>query len=443
MPLFYSVVLAGALLVGAPWWLLAMFRHGKYRAGFWERWGFVPSRLSAAPTSSATAATPNSDSCIWMHAVSVGEVLAATGLIEELRRQRQGRVVISTTTMTGQNLARDRFGAANVFYFPLDFAFAIRPYLRRLRPELLILVETEFWPNLLRLAHAQGTRIAVVNARVSDRSFPRYRRFRWLMRSVLATIDVYLAQTEEDARRLAAIGADAGRVRVCGNLKFDLRPPAASPLVASLRAGLERTGVGPVIVAGSTVEGEEPEILQAFKRVLERWPQAVLLLAPRHPERFASVAGLLAASGLKWWRRSQWTGAPVSGGIFLLDSIGELGAAYELAQVAFVGGSLAPRGGHNILEPAFYGAPIIVGPHMENFRDVLALFAKQDAVRVVANGEELSSLLLHLLADERERADLGAKAAAVLRCHSGATARTAEIVQALVSTQPRAWEAPR
>jgi 3-deoxy-D-manno-octulosonic-acid transferase len=435
MPLLYSLVLASALLVGAPWWLLAMFRDDKYRAGFWERWGFVPRRLSAAP---------DSDTCIWVHAVSVGEVLAVTGLIEELRRQQpQRRVVVSTTTASGQELARDRFGAENVFYFPLDFAFAIRPYVRHLRPQLLILVETEFWPNLLWLAHAQGVRIAVVNARISDRSFPRYRRFRRIMRPVLATIDVYLAQTEEDARRLAAIGADPGRVQVCGNLKFDFRPPAASPLVASLRAGLEKAGAGPVIAAGSTVEGEEQEIVKAFKPLLERWPQAVLLLAPRHPERFPSVADLLAASGLKWWRRSQWAGTPVSGGVFLLDSIGELSAAYALAQIAFVGGSLTPRGGHNILEPAFHGVPVVVGPHTENFRDVIALFAKQNAVRVVDNSGELSSLFLRLLADERERAELGGQAAAVLRSYSGATACTADILQPLASAQPNAREASR
>ena len=433
MPLLYSLVLAGALLVGAPWWLLSMFRHGKYRAGFWERWGFVPRRLRASPGSSATAAA-DSDSCIWVHAVSVGEVLAVTGLVAELRRQPHRRVVVSTTTATGQKLAHDRFGAENVFYFPLDFAFAIRPYIRWLRPQLLILVETEFWPNLLWLAQAQGIRVAVVNARISDRSFPRYRRFRRLLRSILDTIDVYVAQSEEDARRLAAIGARPNRIRVCGNLKFDFRPPAALPLVASLRAALEQAGAGPVIAAGSTVEGEEQEILTAFQRVLERWPQAVLLLAPRHPERFPEVAGLLAASGLSWWRRSQWTGTPVGGGVFLLDSIGELSAVYALAQVAFVGGSLAPRGGHNILEPAFHGVPVVVGPHTANFRDVIALFARQNAVRVVKNGEELADLWLRLLADERERAELGSRASAVLHSYSGATARAADILQALVRT---------
>jgi 3-deoxy-D-manno-octulosonic-acid transferase len=434
MPFLYSLVLAGALIVGAPWWLLSMFRHGKYRAGFWERCGFVPRRLNSTPGPSGTAGATNSENCTWVHAVSVGEVLAVTGLIEELRRQPHQRVVISTTTATGQKLARDRFGAENVFYFPLDFAFAIRPYIHRLRPQLLILVETEFWPNLLWLAHAEGIRVAVVNARLSDRSFPRYRRFRRLLRSMLDTIDVYLAQSEEDARRLAAIGARPNRIRVCGNLKFDFRPPAALPLVASLHAALQQAGAGPLIAAGSTVEGEEEEILAAFRRVRERWPKAVLLLAPRHPERFPDVAGLLVASGLTWWRRSQWTGTPVGGGVFLLDSIGELSAAYALAQIAFVGGSLAPRGGHNILEPAFHGVPVVVGPHTENFRDVIALFARQNAVRVVKNGEELADLWLRLLADERERAELGSRAGAVLRSYSGATARTIDILQALVRT---------
>jgi 3-deoxy-D-manno-octulosonic-acid transferase len=343
-------------------------------------------------------------------------------------------VVISTTTLTGQKLARERFGAENVFYFPLDFAFAIRPYLQQLRPALLILVETEFWPNLLRLAHAHGARIVVVNARISDRSFPRYRRFRRLMHRVLEEIDLFLAQTGEDARRLAVIGAEPSRIQVSGNLKFDFQPPLEPQFVADLRVALAQAGAGPVLVAGSTVEGEEGVLLAGFKRVLARWPQAILVLAPRHPERFAGIAEQVSGSGLKSWRRSQWNAAPVAGGVFLLDSIGELSAVYALAQIAFVGGSLAPRGGHNILEPASYGVPILVGPNTNNFRDVIALFNHADAVRVVHDEPELADTWLRLLADEHERAALGGRAAAVLARHSGATTRTADVLQGLLTT---------
>jgi 3-deoxy-D-manno-octulosonic-acid transferase len=434
MQLLYSMALAAAFFVGAPWWLLAMLRQGKYRAGLRERLGRVPPRLRTQTDSPEKMALSSSRGSVWVHAVSVGEVLAVTGLIRELQgRFPQRRVVVSTTTLTGQTLARGRFGAENVFYFPLDFAFAIRPYLQQLQPELMILAETEFWPNLLHLVHAQGARIVVVNARISDRSFPRYRRFRGLMRRVLAGIDLFLAQTAEDADRLAAIGADANRIKVGGNLKFDFQPPQESPLIADLRTAMARASAGPVLVAGSTVEGEEQPLLEAFTRVLARLPLAVLLLAPRHPERFASVAALVAASGLKSWRRSQWDGEPIAAGVFLLDSIGELSAAYALAQIAFVGGSLAPRGGHNILEPASYGVPVLVGPHTNNFRDLIALFEKDDAVRVVRNARELADTWLRLLADEEERTALGRRGAVVLARYSGATARTADILQELLS----------
>ena len=257
MYLIYSALLAAAMLVSLPYWLLQSMRHGKYRAGLGERLGRIPRRLVAQPARPA----------IWIHAVSVGEVLAISGLVTELtKRFSQHRVVISTTTDTGQKLARTRFGAENVFYFPLDFAFAIRPYLRLLQPQLVVIAETEFWPNFLRLAHASGARIAVVNARISDRSWPGYRRFRRLLAGVLQHVDLFLTQTSEDARRLEEIGAPPERVLATGNLKFDVPVPAAPPIIASLRAAFQQAQTGPVIVCGSTVEGEEPLLLQAFDK---------------------------------------------------------------------------------------------------------------------------------------------------------------------------------
>ena len=265
------------------------------------------------------------------------------------------RVVISTTTDTGQKLARTRFGAENVFYFPLDFAFAIRPYLRWLRPELIVIAETELWPNFLRLGKASGARIAIVNGRISDRSWPRYRRFQHLLARVLRQVDLFLTQTEEDARRLAQIGAPKERIQVTGNLKFDVPAPAAPAIIASLRAAFQQADAGPVIVCGSTVEGEEPILLQAFVNILASHPRAVLILAPRHQERFKDVADLLGHLGIRFWRRSLWSGDPIVAGVLLVDSIGELAALYSLADLAFVGGSLVPRGGHNIIEPALHG----------------------------------------------------------------------------------------
>jgi 3-deoxy-D-manno-octulosonic-acid transferase len=422
MYLIYSALLAAAMLLTLPYWLLQRMRHGKYGAGLGERLGRIPRRLVAQP------ARPT----IWIHAVSVGEVLAISGLATELtKRFSQHRVVISTTTDTGQKLARTRFDEENVFYFPLDFAFAIRPYLRLLQPKLVVIAETEFWPNFLRLAHASGARIAVVNGRISDRSWPGYRRFRRLLTGVLQRVDLFLTQTAEDARRLVEIGAPPELVRATGNLKFDVPASAAPPIIASLRAAFQQAQTGPVIVCGSTVEGEEPLLLQAFINILASHPRAVMVLAPRHPERFGEVAELLNQLGIRFWRRSLWGGDPILGGVLLIDTIGELAALYALADVACVGGSLVPRGGHNIIEPALHGVPIVVGNHTENFRDIVSLFQSRDAVRVVGPAE-LPLVLMDLISNPAERAELGRRAAETIRAQMGATQRTMQALETLL-----------
>jgi 3-deoxy-D-manno-octulosonic-acid transferase len=420
----YSVALGLGMLVSLPYWLFQMVRHGKYHQGLAERLGRAPARLQLPGVG---------ERVIWVHAVSVGEVLAVAGLVEELRKRfPQHRIFISTTTDTGQALARKRFGEANVFYFPMDFAFAIRPYLKALRPEMVVIAETEFWPNFLRLAHASGARVAVVNARISDRSWPNYRRFRGVLRNVLANVDLFLAQTEQDAERLRDVGGSAERVRVAGNLKFDIPVPVATAIVQSLRNSIAASGAGPVLVCGSTVEGEEPLLLKAFENLLVRHPRAVMTLAPRHPERFSAVAALLEKMSIRFWRRSAWNGEALNGGVLLLDTIGELAALYALADVAFVGGSLVPRGGHNIIEPAQYGVATVVGNHTENFRDIVSLFQRRDAVRIVGPAE-LPLVLIDLLANDAERRALGQRAAETMRSQLGATARTADALQELLA----------
>ncbi len=422
MYLLYSALLAAGLLVTLPYWLWQMSRHGKYHAGLGERLGKVPERLASL------AGRP----VIWIHAVSVGEVRAVSGLVSELRRRHpERRILVSTTTDTGQKLARRQFGEDNVFYFPMDFGFAIRPYLRQLRPELMVIAETEFWPNFLRLVHASGARIAVVNARISDRSFPRYRRWRFLLTGVLQAVDLFLAQSEEDARRLRGIGAPAERVQVSGNLKFDVPPPPMPPIVASVRAAMRESG--PVIVCGSTVEGEEPLLLRAFENILASHPQAAMILAPRHPERFAEVARLLESLGIHFWKRSLWSGGTLTGGVLLVDTIGELAALYSLADIAFVGGSLVPRGGHNIIEPAKHGVAIVVGNHTENFRDIVGLFQSRDAIRVVGLAE-LPLVFMELISNPAARADLGRRGAETLRSQTGATQRTADGLDRLLES---------
>jgi 3-deoxy-D-manno-octulosonic-acid transferase len=422
----YSLALASGMLLSLPYWLYQALRHGKYRRGFSERTGKVPARLLSAAGSSSRRT-------IWIHAVSVGEVLAVSGLVTQMRKTLpQYRIVVSTTTDTGQDLARQRFGPENVFYFPMDFALAIRPYLRALRPELVVLAETEFWPNFLRLVHQCGARIAVVNARISDRSWPRYKRFRWALRRMLMHVDLFLAQTQEDGMRLESIGADPARVQVTGNLKFDVKLPAPPPIVETLRRSLAAEGAGPLLVCGSTVEDEEPPLLKSFENLRVSHPHAVMILAPRHPERFDTVAILLQQMGIPSHRRTKWQGEPLAGGVLLVDSIGELAALYALADVAFVGGSLVPRGGHNIIEPAQHGVAIVTGNHTENFRDIVSLFQSRDAVRIVGLSE-LPLTLMRLLDDDSERRALGRRAKETILSQMGATSRTLDALQSLLT----------
>ena len=418
----YSLALALALVVGSPWWLIQMARHGKYRAGLRERLGMVPARLVRSQARART---------VWLHAVSVGEVLAVSRLVEALRREWDV-VYISTTTLTGQKLARERFGEKYVFYFPLDFAFAVKAYLRALKPQMVVLAETEFWPNFLRLAHRSGAKVAVVNARISDRSLPGYKRWGGLVRRVLENVDLFLAQTEEDAARLRQIGAPEGRVQVGGNLKYDVRA-AQAPGVEAIRRALGDTPREQVLVAGSSVEGEEELILEAFRAVRAKHPKAVLILAPRHPERFAAVTALLEKSGLPWVRRSDRPQSFASG-VFLLDSIGELAAVYELGAIAFVGGSLVPRGGHNILEPAQHGVAVLTGPYTENFRDLVREFEKRGGA-IVVDATELAPTILRLIAKAEEREQCGRRAQELFIASSGITERTLEALRQLAAPQ--------
>lgn len=421
----YSLVLAVGMLLSLPYWLYQILLQGKYRSGFGARMGKVPARLVAGAGGMRRV--------IWVHAVSVGEVLAVSGLVAQMQQNfPKHRVLVSTTTDTGQELARKRFGEDSVFYFPMDFAFAIRSYLKALQPELVVLAETEFWPNFLHLAHSGGARIAVVNARISDRSWPSYQRFRWALRRMLVQVDLFLAQTAEDSARLQSIGAEAGRVQVTGNLKFDVSVPTPPPIVESLRRSLAAEGAGPVLVCGSTVEDEEPPLLKAFENLRVGHPRAVMILAPRHPERFDDVAILVQQLGIPSFRRSQWQGEALAGAVLLVDTIGELAALYALADVAFVGGSLVPRGGHNIIEPAQHGVAIVTGSHMENFRDIVALFQSRDAVRIVSLSE-LPLMLMQLLADDSERRALGQRAEQTMRSQAGATQRTMAALKTLMA----------
>ncbi|HEX3662440.1 MAG TPA: 3-deoxy-D-manno-octulosonic acid transferase [Acidobacteriaceae bacterium] len=412
MLILYSVALLLVLVVGSPWWLLRMATSGKYREGLGERLGRVPARVRG---------TLGAEPRIWIHAVSVGEVLAASRLIEELERRlaESGagwRVMISTTTRTGQRLARERFGAERVFYFPLDFGWAVRAWLRAVRPRMLVLAETEFWPRMLAECRRAGIPVAVVNARISDRSWPRYRRLAWIWRRILRGVTVALAQSDLDAERLRVLGVT--NVRVAGNLKFDVR--VAKPAAVTMLLRAHRSPGAPVLVCGSTLAGEEEMLLDAMPA------EAVTILAPRHPERFGEVASLLERRGVRWVRRSVWAGAPARiepGTVVLLDSIGELASVYSLATAAFVGGSLVPAGGHNPLEAAQFGVPVAMGTSYENFRGIVERLRAREAIRLVER-VGLSVALAEMLSSAPEIRAMGARGREVFESEAGATERS-------------------
>jgi 3-deoxy-D-manno-octulosonic-acid transferase len=435
MYFLYSFFVALALLLSAP----VLLARRKYRAGLLERMGKVPERIRGNP------GDPN----IWIHAVSVGEVLAVVPLVAELKRRLpSSRIFVSTTTLTGQTLARQRFGERNVFYFPFDLPLCIAPYLRNVNPEMVVTAETEFWPNCLRLAKRRGARIALVNGRISDRSLPGYRRWRLFLRYALRNVELFLVQTAEDAKRLALIGAAPEKIEVSGNLKFDVAEPSDLPIVQALRNAFARGGSTSIFVCGSTVgsptgkEAEEELLLKAFARVMQTQPSAVLVLAPRKPERFDEVVAIIERAGLPLWRRSLLSGnEAIAGGVVLLDSVGELASLYRLATIAFVGGSLVPAGGHNILEPAQAGVPIIVGKHTHNFRDIVETFRAADAVLVVrADAEALATIVIELIRNPQRRSLLAERAQQVFRSQAGATSRTAEALVRLLRARDRDGE---
>jgi len=439
---FYNLALLAALVLGAPWWLWKMATTHKYREGLLERLGWV--RLGKVRQGRAPAALGRADErpLVWLHAVSVGEVLAVSRLVGELDRELTGyRLVISTTTRTGQELARQRFGAERVFYCPLDLPWAVRAYLNALRPRLLVLAETEFWPNLLSGCARRRIPVAVVNARISDRSWPRYRALRWLWKPLLVRLSRVLAQSETDAERLTAIGCAAERVSVAGNLKFDVRAVGETDATRELR---ERARGLRLVVAGSTLEDEEAALLEAWPRLLEADARLVLVLAARHPERFGAVAALLEKSGIAWARRSDWHGGseggrkPLNPGqIVLLDTIGELASVYSLASVAFVGGSLVPAGGHNPLEPAQFGVPIVMGPHYQNFRAIAEELLANVAMKI-ANKDSLGEELGALLRDDPAARAMGERAKRVFEQQAGATERCVEAIREVLAAEDSA-----
>jgi 3-deoxy-D-manno-octulosonic-acid transferase len=419
----YSVLLTAVLVLGAPWWLARMATSGRYRAGLAGRLGVVPNGLREAVAGRRV---------LWLHAVSVGEVMAAIELVRELKaRLPEWVIAVSTTTETGQRLARERFPDSPVFFMPLDFVRVIRRYISVLHPNLIILMESELWPNLMDVSARQGIPVAVVNARVSDRSLPRYLRLRRLWCPLLGKVSLFLAQSAENAQRLIRIGAPAERVRVSGNLKYDVKAAGESAMTNLL--GERLSSGAKVLVAGSTLDGEERMLLEVWPHICEAVPEAVMVLAPRRPERFAAVATLASESGFAVVRASELREGRrtiARGGVMLLDTIGDLASVYSLGTVAFVGGSLVPAGGHNPLEPARFGVPVVMGESSENFREIVEAMREAGGIRIVqASG--LAGMLISLLNGE-DAGEVGRRGRGVFHAQAGATKRTVEALLGLV-----------
>lgn len=446
MYFIYSLLMGLAALLLTPYWVVKGLRHGKYFSNLKERLGFSFPALANLPAERAGA--------IWIHAVSVGEVLSGVTLARQLKAAYPDRpLVVSTTTITGQTLARERLPFADaIIYFPLDWSFCVRRAFEAVRPSVVLVLETEIWPNFLREAGRRKTPILFVSGRISDRSFARYQKFlgalgfflRPLLKDALSHASAFLMQSEKDAERIRALGAPADRVAVSGNLKYDSELPSPTPLSNWLEAEIKRSGRSPVIVAGSVVATEEPLALISFGTLQGEYRNALLVFAPRKPEQFAAAAEFIEESHRKFVRRSALpipSPAQASAGtkgqlsnsaipndvtVLLLDSIGELASLYRLADGAFVGGSLVPSGGHNILEPAAFGKVPIFGPSMENFAEIASRFVSAGAAIQVESPEDVGVAWIELFRNPQRMKEMSEKARNLVECSRGATSRALE-----------------
>jgi 3-deoxy-D-manno-octulosonic-acid transferase len=434
----YSFLMGLAALLTSPYWLIQGLRHGKYLSNLGQRLGFSISGLDKLPAQHPGA--------IWIHAVSVGEALSGVTLARRLKDSYPLRpLVISTTTLTGYALAKERMPFADaVIYFPLDWAFSVRRVLDALKPAIVIILETEIWPNFLRESARRNIPVLFVSGRISARSFARWQSYlsafgfylKPLLKSALNRASAFLMQSQQDADRIRALGAPPEKVTVSGNLKYDLELPAPTPLAKWLEEEVSRRGRRPLIVAGSVVATEEPLALLVFGVVQGDFPKALLVLAPRKPERFASAAEFIEESHRKYVRRSELSlpgpGISTNNGansipddvtVLLLDSIGELASLYRLADGVFVGGSLVDSGGHNILEPAAFGKVPIFGPSMENFAAIAARFVESRAAIQVESPEDAGVEMIHLLNDPEKMQRMGGTARQLIESSRGALDR--------------------
>lgn len=422
--MLYDILLHLCLVFLAPYFLVRLVVSGKYRGSIKERFAFYGAKFKAPG--------PGAGPVVWFHAVSVGETRAVMPLLRRFKLAHPDtRIVFSTVTRTGRELAKKE-GAESIdrlIYMPLDLGWVVKRALRIMRPTLFIIVEKEYWPNMIRLAEDSGVLVLVVNATISERSFSRYKSLSFLFTDIFSKLSLFCAKREEDKERAIALGIEQDRVHTIGNIKFDMEEIDATTQIEGLREALGITRDDVVIVAGSTHAGEEEIVLDLFKRLKEHYDGIKLLIAPRHPNRFIEVERLIKDAGLKTKRRSQCEG--ITEGVILLDTVGELFMAYALASINFVGGSLVPIGGHNLLEPAFHASPVLYGPNIETCRDMALLLEDAGGSIMVSDKNGLYDALERLLKDPELRSSMGAKAKAALEANKGATAKTIELIEGL------------
>ncbi|HEX5701997.1 MAG TPA: 3-deoxy-D-manno-octulosonic acid transferase [Pyrinomonadaceae bacterium] len=433
MYFIYSLLLTLGFIILLPWFVLEALRSGKYVTGLRQRLGNLP------------AFNANGKPVVWLHCVSVGEAQAAQSLVREIsKRFPKLALVISTTTATGQQVAGELFRdqAAAIFYFPIDWAWTIRRVLSRLQPAAILVMETELWPRMFREARKREIPVALLNGRISDKSFGRYKLVRPFIRRVLNDLTLAAMQTSQDGARIEQLGMPSNRISIAGNLKFDSASTTSDfDLGSEIRNRFAFHDYRPLIVAASTHDPEERVVIDAFRSVRQTHSGARLLIAPRHPERFAEVAALLSNSGFSAVRRSATPSADDAGAdVVLLDSIGELRAVYPLADVAFVGGSIAPHGGHSLIEPGAHGVCTVTGPHTQNFAAVTQALLDEDALIQLSESDEpaaaLARVFTELLSDEPKRRSIAARAKAVCDRNRGATERTIDLISPLLAVTP-------
>lgn len=416
MVLFYNLI----FLIYALMYMPVLILRGKWHKGFLARLGIVPKNFDAV-----FAGKKN----IWIHAVSVGEVLAVIGLVEKIRKGfPQYNIVLSTVTKTGHALAREKLPDVTLIYAPLDFSWATRRFVSAINPVLYILAETEIWPNLFAALYQHGVPIIMVNGRISDKAYVWYRRAAFIFKAILEKVDVFCMQSADDADKIMNIGASPEKVKIVGNVKFDSVQDPPVPL-----SNIRYAPTDVVLVGGSTHPGEEDVLLGVMQSLRPNFPSLRLLIAPRHIERTKEVEAVVREHGFKSERFSRIQGRPDPEAVVVVDTIGHLRSLYGIASLVFVGKSLTGWGGQNVLEPASFGKPIVVGPNMQNFRHIMALFKEKNAIVQVDNAQDLKNAVSQLLHSPQDMDSLGVAAKEVVKSHQGATERTYQVIHAKLS----------